>query len=284
MGQQPRSLESISKGPSQNGAHVTSFGVSIPVDQGAAVGDAEQAYRPTHPMYHAPCAVGSSCGQPRGYSPVLAATPHPHHPGSAPSGLRFMLRRSDSLPRSSRPERERSRSPMCRRQSWWVPQSQSSMNSSCASARLTVAPVASRRQASSTTTPAAARRRPPTSATITHMRMPNGNRSNLRVARGVSVRSRPLRCVAGSQQASMATNKQWILKKRPEGEIKAGDLDLVDTPMPTCGEGQVRTPVRACYVAMPRRHHMASVWMPSTWRHPRLQRCGRLAASITPSP
>lgn len=37
----------------------------------------------------------------------------------------------------------------------------------------------------------------------------------------------------------MATNKQWILKKRPEGEIKAGDLDLVDTPMPTCGEGQV---------------------------------------------
>jgi len=81
VGQQPRSLESISKGPSQNGAHVTSFGVSIPVDQGAAVGDAEQAYRPTHPMYHAPCAVGSSCGQPRGYSPVLAATPHPHHLG-----------------------------------------------------------------------------------------------------------------------------------------------------------------------------------------------------------
>ena len=39
----------------------------------------------------------------------------------------------------------------------------------------------------------------------------------------------------------MAMNKQWILKKRPEGEIKAGDLVIEETAIPICGEGQVHS-------------------------------------------
>ena len=35
-----------------------------------------------------------------------------------------------------------------------------------------------------------------------------------------------------------STNKQWILKRRPIGEIRAGDLDLVSSPMPVPGPGQ----------------------------------------------
>jgi NADPH-dependent curcumin reductase CurA len=34
------------------------------------------------------------------------------------------------------------------------------------------------------------------------------------------------------------TNRQWILKRRPEGEIRAGDLELVETPLPAPGQGQ----------------------------------------------
>ena len=34
-------------------------------------------------------------------------------------------------------------------------------------------------------------------------------------------------------------NRQWILKKRPVGDIKPGDLELVESPMPTPGPGQV---------------------------------------------
>jgi hypothetical protein len=34
------------------------------------------------------------------------------------------------------------------------------------------------------------------------------------------------------------SNKQWVLKRRPVGEIKAGDLDLVDHPLPVPGPGQ----------------------------------------------
>jgi hypothetical protein len=34
------------------------------------------------------------------------------------------------------------------------------------------------------------------------------------------------------------TNKQWILKRRPVGDIRAGDLDLVEQPVPTPGPGQ----------------------------------------------
>ena len=31
-------------------------------------------------------------------------------------------------------------------------------------------------------------------------------------------------------------NRQWILKKRPVGDIKPGDLELVETPLPECVE------------------------------------------------
>ena len=34
------------------------------------------------------------------------------------------------------------------------------------------------------------------------------------------------------------TNRQWILKRRPSGEIRSGDLELVENPMPTPGQGQ----------------------------------------------
>ena len=34
------------------------------------------------------------------------------------------------------------------------------------------------------------------------------------------------------------SNKQWILKRRPVGDIKAGDLDLVEQPVPKPGPGQ----------------------------------------------
>src|ERR1700719_3375990 len=37
----------------------------------------------------------------------------------------------------------------------------------------------------------------------------------------------------------MAThNRQWVLRKRPEGEIKAGDLELVSTPIPSLKPGE----------------------------------------------
>jgi NADPH-dependent curcumin reductase CurA len=35
------------------------------------------------------------------------------------------------------------------------------------------------------------------------------------------------------------SNRQWILKKRPVGDIKPGDLELVETPIPVPGPGQV---------------------------------------------
>ncbi|HET7335477.1 MAG TPA: hypothetical protein VFI93_10195 [Rhizomicrobium sp.] len=35
-----------------------------------------------------------------------------------------------------------------------------------------------------------------------------------------------------------ATNHQWILRKRPEGDIKKGDLEYVATPIPALKDGQ----------------------------------------------
>jgi len=34
------------------------------------------------------------------------------------------------------------------------------------------------------------------------------------------------------------TNRQWILRKRPEGEIRPGDLELVSSPVPSPGNGE----------------------------------------------
>lgn len=44
------------------------------------------------------------------------------------------------------------------------------------------------------------------------------------------------------------SNRQWILKKRPVGDIKAGDLELVDTPIPVPGPGQIL--VRTLYLSL----------------------------------
>src|SRR5262249_38715019 len=35
------------------------------------------------------------------------------------------------------------------------------------------------------------------------------------------------------------SNRQWILKRRPVGEIKSGDLELVETPIPDPGPGEI---------------------------------------------
>jgi len=43
-------------------------------------------------------------------------------------------------------------------------------------------------------------------------------------------------------------NRQWILKKRPVGDIKRGDLELVETPIPEPGKGQVL--VRTLYLSL----------------------------------
>lgn len=46
----------------------------------------------------------------------------------------------------------------------------------------------------------------------------------------------------------MAVNRQWILKKRPVGEIAAGDLEFVEKPVPTPGEGEIL--VRNVYLSL----------------------------------
>ena len=35
------------------------------------------------------------------------------------------------------------------------------------------------------------------------------------------------------------TNRQWLLRKRPQGLVEEDDFELVSTPLPTPGEGQV---------------------------------------------
>ena len=44
------------------------------------------------------------------------------------------------------------------------------------------------------------------------------------------------------------SNRQWILKRRPVGEIKAGDLELVETPIPDPGPGEIL--VRTVYLSL----------------------------------
>lgn len=44
------------------------------------------------------------------------------------------------------------------------------------------------------------------------------------------------------------TNRQWVLRKRPEGDIASGDLELVETPIPELAEGQVL--VRNVYLSL----------------------------------
>ena len=44
------------------------------------------------------------------------------------------------------------------------------------------------------------------------------------------------------------SNRQWILKKRPVGDIKPGDLELVEEPIPVPGPGQML--VRTMYLSL----------------------------------
>jgi len=44
------------------------------------------------------------------------------------------------------------------------------------------------------------------------------------------------------------SNRQWILKKRPVGDIKPGDLELVESPVPVPGPGQVL--LRTVYLSL----------------------------------
>ena len=44
------------------------------------------------------------------------------------------------------------------------------------------------------------------------------------------------------------SNRQWILRKRPDGDIKPGDLELVDQPIPVPGPGQIL--VRTLYLSL----------------------------------
>ena len=44
------------------------------------------------------------------------------------------------------------------------------------------------------------------------------------------------------------TNRQWILKRRPEGEITDGDLSFVEAPVPTVPDGHVL--VRTLYLSL----------------------------------
>jgi len=43
-------------------------------------------------------------------------------------------------------------------------------------------------------------------------------------------------------------NRQWILRKRPVGDIKPGDLELVETPIPVPGPGQML--LRTVYLSL----------------------------------
>ena len=43
-------------------------------------------------------------------------------------------------------------------------------------------------------------------------------------------------------------NRQWILKRRPVGEIREGDLELVEKPLPVPGPGEVL--LRTVYLSL----------------------------------
>ncbi len=43
-------------------------------------------------------------------------------------------------------------------------------------------------------------------------------------------------------------NRQWVLRKRPQGMIQDGDLELVETPVPATGDGEIR--IRTIYLSL----------------------------------
>ena len=44
------------------------------------------------------------------------------------------------------------------------------------------------------------------------------------------------------------SNRQWVLRQRPMGQVKPGDLELVETPVPEPGEGEIL--VRTVYLSL----------------------------------
>ncbi|MFO1014596.1 MAG: NADP-dependent oxidoreductase [Caulobacteraceae bacterium] len=46
----------------------------------------------------------------------------------------------------------------------------------------------------------------------------------------------------------MGTMKRWVLRRRPQGEIKPGDLELVEEPIPVLNDGEVLT--RTLYLSL----------------------------------
>ncbi|MDP3376982.1 MAG: NADP-dependent oxidoreductase, partial [Brevundimonas sp.] len=44
------------------------------------------------------------------------------------------------------------------------------------------------------------------------------------------------------------TNRQWVLRRRPQGLIQDGDLELVESPVAEPGEGEVL--VRTIYLSL----------------------------------
>ena len=46
----------------------------------------------------------------------------------------------------------------------------------------------------------------------------------------------------------MPTNRQWVLRRRPEGDIKPGDLELIEAPTPELKGGEVL--IRNVYLSL----------------------------------
>ncbi|CDO60219.1 Putative oxidoreductase YncB [Candidatus Phaeomarinobacter ectocarpi] len=44
------------------------------------------------------------------------------------------------------------------------------------------------------------------------------------------------------------SNRQWVLRQRPEGDISDGDLELVDAPKPEAGDGEIL--IRTIYLSL----------------------------------
>lgn len=44
------------------------------------------------------------------------------------------------------------------------------------------------------------------------------------------------------------SNRQWVLRRRPEGEVSEGDLELVDAPKPEAGDGEIL--IRTIYLSL----------------------------------
>ena len=46
----------------------------------------------------------------------------------------------------------------------------------------------------------------------------------------------------------MPMNRQWVLRQRPRGEVKDGDLELVEAPVPELKDGEVL--IRTVYLSL----------------------------------